>query len=112
MRAMSARKTANAKSSSKKSTARSARGKRGSAIGTDVLWITLGLLAGALLIPPLIWVTGLIIIGPYANGGLWALWTDLIQSLQDGSWAAWVTLLAPATLAAIWRISWRWLTPR
>lgn len=109
---MSARKTANAKSSSKKSTARSSQSKRGSAIRADVLWVVLGLLAGASLIPPLIWITGLIIIGPYANGGLWALWTDMIQALQDGSRAAWITLLAPAALAAIWRLSWRWLTPR
>ena len=109
---MSARKTANAKSSSKKSTARSSQSKRGSAIRADVLWVLLGLLAGASLIPPLIWITGLIIIGPYANGGLWALWTDMIQALQDGSRAAWITLLAPAALAAIWRLSWRWLTPR
>lgn len=109
---MSARKTANAKSSSKKSTARSSQSKRGSAIRADVLWVVLGLLAGASLIPPLIWITGLIIIGPYANGGLWALLTDMIQALQDGSRAAWITLLAPAALAAIWRLSWRWLTPR
>lgn len=109
---MSTRKPARSTPSPKKTSSRGSQRPSRGLIRADLLWIVLALMAGALLIPPMIWITGLIVIGPYANGGMWALWTDVGQALQQGSLAAWITLIAPAVLVAIWRLSWRWLRPR
>ena len=105
---MSARKTAS-RSSSEKSD-RKANGARGGlSLRGDLGWALAALATGVLIVPPLVWFTGLVVIGPYANGGLWAMLMDMTAALQAGSRAAWVTLLAPLALVLIWRLSLRWL---
>ncbi len=108
MRPMSARKTAS-RSGSEKS-GRKAKGARGGlSLRGDLVWAVAAIATGVLIVPPLVWFTGLLVIGPYANGGLWALLMDMNAALQQGSLAAWITLLAPLALVLIWRLSLRWL---
>jgi len=60
------------------------------------LFIALGI--GALLLPLAVWLVGWTLLGPYANGSMLALWSDFAVLLAEGSVAAWILLLSPATL--------------
>lgn len=108
---MSARKSASSpkRSGSSRDTkpARNNPSRRGLSVRSDVAWAVLALAVGALALPPLVWITGLVVIGPYANGGLWAMTTDTLAALQQGSKAAWITLLSPLALVIIWRATLR-----
>lgn len=55
-------------------------------------------LAGLILLPPLIWMAGRFSLGDYANGGPFALWADLLRELVRGSLAAWLVVLGPCAL--------------
>lgn len=105
---MSARKSAS-RSSSEKSSRRPPKTGGGGSVRGDLAWATAALVTGVLIVPPLIWMTGLVVIGPYANGGLWAMLMDMTAQLQQGSRAAWISVLAPLALVLIWRLSLRWL---
>jgi len=111
MRPMSARKSASTPSRTAprqdSSRRKGSTAVRGLSLRGDVLWSLLALAVGAIVLPPLVWMTGLIVIGPYANGGLWAMITDSLAALQQGSKAAWITLLAPLALVVIWRTTLR-----
>jgi len=67
-----------------------------------LLW---SLAAGAFAVPPLIWLTGRGLLGPYANGGLFALWGDFAQQVVAGSAAAWIVLLGPFVLLSAARLA-------
>ncbi|MFN5009627.1 MAG: hypothetical protein ACK5F5_00145, partial [Gammaproteobacteria bacterium] len=45
--------------------------------------------------PPLIWLTGRGLFGPYANGGPFSMWSDFFGLLARGSRAATNGALAP-----------------
>lgn len=78
-----------------------------SASGTlnrELRGLLVGVLAGAVVLPMLIWVVGRIMFGPYGNGGLFALWADFARQLVDGSLAAWIVLAAPYSLWLGWRL--------
>ncbi len=53
--------------------------------------------------PPLIWLTGRWLFGPYANGGPFSLWGDFFRLLASGSLAAWIVALAPLALLLLVR---------
>jgi hypothetical protein len=61
------------------------------------------LATGLLGAPPLIWLTGRGLFGPYANGGVFALWGDFFGLLARGSFAAWIVALAPLALLLLVR---------
>jgi hypothetical protein len=71
---------------------------RGSQRELLALGVCLG--AGLLLMPPLIWSIGSAKLGPYAGGGLFALWRDYLLALIRGSVAFWLVALGP--YAALW----------
>ncbi len=60
---------------------------------------------GAAALPPLIWVTGRGLLGPYANGGIFAILSDFFTLLYSGSLAAWVLLFAPYALLSALRFA-------
>jgi hypothetical protein len=45
------------------------------------------------------------LLGPYANGGLFALWGDFAQQVVAGSAAAWIVLLGPFVLLSAARLA-------
>lgn len=63
------------------------------------------LIFGAVGLPLLIWVTGRGLLGPYANGGMFAILGDFFTLLFSGSVAAWILLLAPYALLSALRFA-------
>ncbi|MBU6378239.1 MAG: hypothetical protein KJS95_06860 [Gammaproteobacteria bacterium] len=68
------------------------------------------LLLGALIfsavgLPLLVWLTGRALLGPYANGGMFAILGDFFAMLFSGSLAAWILLLAPWVLLSALRFA-------
>jgi hypothetical protein len=53
------------------------------------------LIFGAVGLPLIVWVTGRALLGPYANGGMFAFLGDFFTMLFSGSLAAWILLFAP-----------------
>lgn len=66
--------------------------------GSHLRRLLIALGVGVLLLPLLVWLVGWTLLGPYANGSMLALWGDFATLLGDGSIAAWIVLLSPATL--------------
>jgi hypothetical protein len=67
-------------------------------------WALLACLAAGLtLVPLLIWIVGTRSLGPYTNGGLFALWRDDWVALAHGSLPHWVVALGPYAALWCWR---------
>ncbi len=64
----------------------------------------LGLLLGVLLMPLLVWVAGMVALGPYANGGFGALLGDYLRGLAEGSLACWLVLAGPYLVMSLVRL--------
>ena len=65
-----------------------------------VLW-ALG--TGVIIMPILVYVVGLLTLGPYASGGWYMLFLDLFKGLWRGWWAAWALVLGPLLLVCFIR---------
>jgi hypothetical protein len=68
------------------------------------------LLAGSLIfsavgLPLIVWATGRALLGPYANGGMFAILGDFFTLLYAGSFSAWILLLAPYALLSALRLT-------
>ena len=72
-----------------------ARGTNSPACSLAIMFV------GLFIVPPLIWLTGRALFGPYANGGLFSLWGDFFGELARGARSAWVVALAPCALLAL-----------
>ena len=66
---------------------------------------------GAVALPLLIWVTGRGLLGPYANGGMFAILGDFFTLLFSGSLAAWSLLFVPYALLSSLRFA-NWVLRR
>lgn len=64
---------------------------------------------GLLVVPPLIWVVGTSILGPYENGDIFALMGDVFAGLAKGSPSMWIVALGPYALVMIARLFYRLL---
>jgi len=69
------------------------------------------LIFGAVGAPLLVWIVGRISLGPYANGGMFAILGDFFTLLYAGSVAAWILLFAPYALLCALRLA-AWGTRR
>lgn len=74
-----------------------------SSVGRELRLVGIALAAGFLAAPPLIWLTGRSLFGPYADGGMFSLWGDFFGMLAQGSLAAWIVALAPLGLLLLGR---------
>ena len=63
------------------------------------------LIFSAVALPLLVWLTGRALLGPYANGGMFAILGDFFAMLFAGSLAAWILLLAPWVLLSALRFA-------
>ena len=59
------------------------------------------ILVGLFVVPPLLWLSGRALFGPYANGGLFSLWGDFFGELGRGARSAWIIALAPCALLVL-----------
>ena len=67
-------------------------------IGTvrrELLWLLIGLPVGVLLLPPLIWLVGSHVFGPYAGGNTRDLADHFFRGLGQGQQAFWIVALGP-----------------
>ncbi len=67
---------------------------------------TLGLtlLVGLLVMPALIYLAGIAVLKPYANGGLFALYQDFVKGLVELRPSCWIVLLGPFGFLSLFRI--------
>ena len=63
------------------------------------------LIFGAVGLPLLVWLSGRTLLGPYANGGMFAILGDFFTLLYAGSFSAWILLLAPYALLSALRLT-------
>ena len=68
------------------------------------LIVAAGVLLGLLVMPLAIWLAGLAALGPYANGGFWALLGDFVRGLAEGSLACWIVLAGPYLFFSLFRL--------
>ena len=74
-----------------------------------VRWLVAALLFGALLLPFLVYYTGVLTLGPYAHGGPLGFYGDFLADLARLHLSAWSLLLGPATLVLAWRLAARYV---
>lgn len=59
-------------------------------------WLLLTMLGlGLLALPPAVYFTGLEVLGPYQNGGLFRFWGDFFLGLTRGDLPWWLLALGP-----------------
>lgn len=62
---------------------------------------------GLFIVPLLIWVVGRAALGPYTDGGPFALLVDFFNGLKSGSPVYWIVAFGPYVLVMILRLCWR-----
>lgn len=67
------------------------------------------LACGLFIIPLLIWVVGSAVLGPYADGGPFALLVDFFNGLRSGSLVYWCVVFGPYLLVMALRGCWHLL---
>jgi hypothetical protein len=67
-------------------------------------WIAAALLFSATVLPFLVYFTGTMTLGPYANGGPWRFLGDFYGDLARLRAAAWTLLLGPVVLVLVLRV--------
>jgi hypothetical protein len=67
----------------------------GATVRREFLWILIALPVGVLLLPPLIWLVGSHVFGPYTGGNAWDLVDHYFQGLGHGHQAFWIVALGP-----------------
>ena len=60
------------------------------ALRRDATWVGVAIALGLLVLPPVVYATGVKTLGPYANGGLGAFLGDYYVSLAKLQPAAWL----------------------
>ena len=61
----------------------------------EFLWLLIALSVGLLLLPPLIWLVGSHVFGPYAGGNTRDLVDQFYRGLAQGQQAFWIVALGP-----------------
>ncbi|HEX7374933.1 MAG TPA: hypothetical protein VF277_08155 [Steroidobacteraceae bacterium] len=72
-------------------------------LNRDFKWLLAALLFGLLLLPLLVYFTGITVLGPYAHGGAAAFVADFAADLARLRWFSWSLVLGPLALVAVWR---------
>jgi hypothetical protein len=71
----------------------------------EVLWLLIGLPMGVLLLPPLIWLLGSRVFGPYAAGNTRDLVDHFFRGLGQGQQAFWIVALGPYVVILTLRLT-------
>ncbi len=71
----------------------------------EALWILIAVVAGLLLLPPLIFLLGSRVFGPYAAGSTRDLVDHFYQGLGHGEKAVWVVALGPLLVIITLRLT-------
>ena len=73
------------------------------ALRRDATWVGVAIALGLLVLPPVVYATGVKTLGPYANGGLGAFLGDYYVSLAKLQPAAWLLAAGPPIVVIVWR---------
>jgi hypothetical protein len=71
----------------------------------ELLWVLIGLVVGLLLLPPLIWLVGSRVFGPYAAGNTRDLVDHFYRGLGQGQQAPWIVALGPYLAILVLRLT-------
>lgn len=83
--------------------ASNSRGRR------ELLLLLILLACGLFVVPLLIWVVGQWILGPYADGGAFALLMDFFTGLKNGSLVYWAVVIGPYLFVLMLRAFWHFI---
>jgi len=64
----------------------------------EALIALIALIVGITLLPLAVYYTGVEILGPYSEGGLWRFWGDFFKGLARGGLSWWLIALGPYAL--------------
>lgn len=67
-------------------------------------WVLAALLSGAVVLPFLVYATGVETLGPYSHGGAGSFYADFLGDLARLRPAAWTLAVGPAVLVLVWRL--------
>ena len=73
----------------------------------DKFWLLAALVFGVLVLPCLVYFTGVYVLGKYATGGSAAFFGDYLRGIVTLQWYSWVLALGPLVIVASWRIALR-----
>ena len=73
----------------------------------DKFWLLAALAFGVLVLPFLVHLTGVYVLGKYANGGAAAFLGDYLRGIVTLRWYSWVLALGPLVIVASWRMAGR-----
>ncbi|HNR23163.1 MAG TPA: hypothetical protein PKL49_09075 [Steroidobacteraceae bacterium] len=69
-----------------------------SPLAREALLALIALIVGVTLLPLAVYYTGVEILGPYSEGGLWRFWGDFFKGLARGGLSWWLIALGPYAL--------------
>ncbi len=70
----------------------------------EASWLLAAILFSALVLPFLVYSTGLVTFGPYSRGGALQFYGDFLADLARLHWSAWTLLLGPLAFVLVWRL--------
>ena len=73
----------------------------------DKFWLLAALVFGVLVLPFLVYLTGVYVLGKYSAGGAAVFFGDYLRGLVTLRWYSWVLALGPLVIIASWRIALR-----
>jgi hypothetical protein len=82
------------------SSALNSRGRR------ELILLLILLACGLFVVPLIIWAIGQSVLGPYADGGAFALLADFFMGLKSGSLIYWAVVIGPYVFVLILRGFW------
>jgi hypothetical protein len=65
-------------------------------------WLLAALAFGVLVLPWLVYLTGVVVLGKYAEGGAVTFFADYLRDLLTLRAGAWVLALGPVAIVAFW----------
>lgn len=73
------------------------------ALKRDAIWLLAAALFGLLVLPFLVYATGITVLGAYAHGGPGAFLADYLSDLARFRWFSWCLAVGPLFIVALWR---------
>ena len=81
-------------------------------IKRELIWLGVAMFAGLVVMPLLVYATGMLTLGRYTRGGAGRFLADFLRSLAGLEWQALMLAAAPIALVLAWRIIRAVRTPR
>jgi hypothetical protein len=67
-------------------------------------WLVAAAAVGTIVLPALVYFTGVATLGSYSGGGLGAFYRDFLTDLARLRWHAWALAVGPLVLVTGWRL--------